>query len=72
MKFKIALIVAVSGILAGQQSPDLSSFGRGEGKYRPGDPAPDFRLKRLHSSDEVALSSFRGKKPVALVFGSYT
>ncbi len=42
-----------------------------DGKLKPGDPAPDFTLKRLHSAAEVTLSSFRGK-PVALVFGSYT
>lgn len=33
---------------------------------------PDFCLKRLDSEERVRLSSFRGKQPVALVFGSYT
>ena len=33
---------------------------------------PDFSLKRLDSDARVRLSSFRGKRPVALVFGSYT
>lgn len=33
---------------------------------------PDFCLKRLGSDAQVRLSSFRGKRPVALVFGSYT
>jgi hypothetical protein len=34
--------------------------------------APDFRLK-LHDGDkEVSLSDYRGKKPVVLVFGSFT
>lgn len=47
-------------------------MGRGEGRLKPGDPAPDFRLKRLQSQDKVRLSSFAGQKPVALVFGSYT
>ena len=42
------------------------------GDLRVGDPAPDFALPLQHSKDEVALSSFRGKKPVVLVFGSYT
>jgi len=40
---------------------------------RPGDPAPDFELP--FSSDPkktVKLSGFAGKRPVALVFGSYT
>ena len=33
---------------------------------------PDFFLKRIGSEDRVRLSSFQGKRPVALVFGSYT
>jgi len=37
-----------------------------------GDPAPDFSLKRSESDERVRLSSFQGKQPVALVFGSYT
>jgi hypothetical protein len=37
-----------------------------------GDYPPDFSLKRLDSDARVRLSSFRGKRPVALVFGSYT
>ena len=32
----------------------------------------DFSLKRLDSDTRVCLSSFRGTRPVALVFGSYT
>jgi hypothetical protein len=38
-----------------------------------GVPAPDFTLPLLGGNNEtVALSSFRDKKPVLLVFGSYT
>ena len=37
-----------------------------------GDVAPDFDLKRLNSDRRVRLSEFRGRKPVALAFGSYT
>jgi hypothetical protein len=37
-----------------------------------GADAPDFKLPRLGSSEQVQLSSFRGRKPVALIFGSYT
>lgn len=39
---------------------------------RVGDKAPDFKLKAKDGSREVALSSFRGKKPVVLIFGSFT
>jgi len=37
-----------------------------------GDIAPDFTLYNIEGKDSVTLSEFRGKKPVALVFGSYT
>jgi hypothetical protein len=42
------------------------------GRLGIGDQAPDFSL-RAHDRDErVALSTFRGHRPVVLVFGSYT
>lgn len=44
----------------------------GEGTLRAGDPAPDFNLKVLDSSQRRQLSSFAGKKLVALVFGTYS
>ncbi len=37
-----------------------------------GDPAPDFTLTNSSGAETVTLSDFRGKKPVALVFGSFT
>ncbi len=38
-----------------------------------GDPAPNFELPRLGDAEQtVRLSDFRGKRPVALIFGSYT
>ena len=37
-----------------------------------GDVPPDFNLKLIGSEDGVRLSSFKGQKPVALIFGSYT
>ena len=42
------------------------------GAVRPGDMAPDFRLATLDHKSEVSLASFRGAKPVVLIFGSYT
>jgi hypothetical protein len=42
------------------------------GHLRPGDLAPDFRLRSPDWTYEVALSSHRGVRPVLLVFGSYT
>ena len=37
-----------------------------------GDPAPDFKLTTYQGDTEVALSSFKGTKPVVLIFGSFT
>jgi hypothetical protein len=42
------------------------------GTIHTGDEAPDFQLPTLDHKSEVQLSSFRGKQPVVLVFGSYT
>jgi len=45
---------------------------RREVSLKVGDPAPDFELKRLKGEGTVKLSSFQGKSPVVLIFGSYT
>ncbi len=39
---------------------------------KEGDAAPDFSLTELDGTTTIRLSDFRGKKPVALVFGSHT
>ena len=39
---------------------------------RAGDLAPDFTLSDISGTRSVTLSDFRGKMPVALVFGSFT
>ncbi len=43
-----------------------------EGNLNVGDEAPDFSLETYDKKSRVQLSDFRGKKPVVLVFGSYT
>jgi hypothetical protein len=42
------------------------------GSLKTGDLAPDFQLPTLDHRETQRLSSFRGLRPVALVFGSYT
>lgn len=37
-----------------------------------GDPAPTFKLKSLDGASETDLAEYKGKKPVVLIFGSYT
>ena len=39
-----------------------------QGTLRVGDSAPDFHFVTADRSSEVTLSSFRGQKPVVLVF----
>jgi hypothetical protein len=42
------------------------------GTARVGEMPPDFDLPAVDRKSRVTLSSFRGKQPVVLVFGSYT
>lgn len=42
------------------------------GHLKVGDAAPNFALKTTDRSADVSLSSFRGLKPVVLIFGSHT
>ena len=37
-----------------------------------GDLAPDFELTDVSGEQQVRLSDFQGRMPVALVFGSFT
>lgn len=39
---------------------------------KAGDLAPDFTLFDVSGTESITLSDFRGQKPVALVFGSFT
>ena len=45
---------------------------REQGSLKVGQKAPDFKLTLIDGKKSVKLSSFKGKKPVVLVFGSYT
>jgi hypothetical protein len=42
------------------------------GSLKAGDAAADFELPTVDKQSSVRLSSFRGRQPVVLVFGSYT
>lgn len=56
-------------LLLGLINGEIGSASEGP---KLGATAPDFRLK-VHDGDrEVSLSDYRGKKPVVLVFGSFT
>ena len=58
----------VWGVVPGQR---IWMWAR-EGPLREGDEAPDFTLSTHDHASRVSLSSYRGERPVVLVFGSYT
>ena len=77
----IALALAATDIGLSQGQKDAKSGeintppAKGERtttKLRAGDSAPDFTLRDVKKKNEVTLSSFTNKKPVVLIFGSYT
>ena len=39
---------------------------------KAGDVAPNFELRDINGENPVRLTDYRGHKPVALVFGSFT
>jgi hypothetical protein len=47
-------------------------MGARAGKLHVGHDAPVFSLRTADGNSEVRLDSFRGKRPVVLIFGSYT
>lgn len=64
---------AAAALAAGREY--ISPAARSERKQdalKVDDLAPDFTLPTLDGKKEVKLSSFRGQKPVVLVFASYT
>ena len=64
-----------AGVQAVSRSSPVSPFTLAEppeSEVCVGDPAPDFKLKTKDGKSEVELSSFKGKRAVVLVFGSYT
>ena len=78
MRTPFAVFVLAAAMLPAQPQEQEANkawakeMGRGDGSLQPGDLAPDFKLRKAKSKESVRLSKFRGKKPVALVFGSYT
>lgn len=68
-------VVAASGQQGGRPGEVNTPAARGErlqDRLKEGDPAPDFALPLLKGKGEVKLSTFRGRRPVVLVFASYT
>jgi hypothetical protein len=75
----LILTFSSAGSGQGKKDPKTGEFNtpaakgeRKDTKLKVGDPAPDFSLPVLKKDKEVKLSSFKDKKPVVLIFGSYT
>ena len=75
--FGIVAVVFVSAVQAQRpqrESEQQRGNERTPDKLSEGDPAPDFTLRLMDGAENetVTLSDYRGKRPVALIFGSYT
>jgi len=69
----LALLIVFFATDAGaQDQPRAQRPRRAPDRLQAGSPAPDFTLKSPDGKRTEKLSDYRGKKPVALVFGSYT
>jgi hypothetical protein len=71
MKSGLRVLAAAAFPITLAAQPPIAKGDR-SGKFKPGDMAADFNLKVMHKEVQVTLSGFRGQRPVALVFGSYT
>ena len=77
-RFVLALVAGGLLVSAAAAQTERQRPGRGaddmprQGTLRVGDLAPDFTLKMKEGNRDVKLSSFKGRRPVVLVFGSYT
>ncbi|HEY3321438.1 MAG TPA: hypothetical protein VGP72_13285 [Planctomycetota bacterium] len=67
--FSTGLLFTAFCAVGGQ--PRAGDFRRPD-KLNEGDAAPDFTLKSPDGKQTFQLSALKGKKPVVLVFGSYT
>ena len=74
-KLSVKELVKMKG-RPGQRSGEIitgaATRERYDDRLSVGDLAPDFTLADPTGKNEVTLSSYQGKKPVVLIFGSYT
>ncbi|MCA9815457.1 MAG: hypothetical protein KC652_10100 [Cyanobacteria bacterium HKST-UBA01] len=68
---RIAVCASVLALLL-LDTITLSVGAYADGAPAQGSQAPDFSLNTLDRKYRVKLSSFKNKKPVVLIFGSYT
>ena len=68
----LAALLCADHALAQQRGRGRKRGSRTPDKLKEGQAAPDFTLKSPDGKRTFKLSSFKGKKPVVLIFGSYT
>lgn len=68
----LAATLLVVSLPAGAQPQRPARNSHPSAALAVGDLAPDFKLKMQDGQREVQLSSFKGRRPVVLVFGSFT
>ncbi len=56
----------------GRRGPGNDARMRDDGAPKVGEKAPVFEIDTLDRKKKVDLAAFRGKRPVVLIFGSYT
>lgn len=76
-KWRSAAVAAVAMLVALPAVSQLPNHSggiphRSNKSLQVGEPAPDFKLRTKDGKMQVQLSSFRGKRPVVVIFGSYT
>ncbi len=67
-----ALLIALPCSAFGQEERPRSAPERREGNLRVGHAAPTFEIDALDNEERFDLRDWHGKKPVVLIFGSYT
>ena len=81
MRLMVLLYLFLIGSLFTPAFGQNGGSSRRKGTIKVGDPAPDFNLEVLSANTDVKntdanktikLSSFVAKRPVVLIFGSYT
>ena len=68
----MAVFEALKRHLAGFRASLAWHREHGQKAPRAGEIAPDFELHDAKGASLISLSQYRGERPVALVFGSFT
>jgi hypothetical protein len=70
--FRAVLIIKQGLWLVDRLEFGATRLSEGDALLKVGQSAPDFTLASPSGKNKVTLSEFQGKKPVVLIFGSYT